>query len=110
MSTTVHYDGADYHITTNNQPRPLVDVILDRSVWRLPTMDELLEGEATTGFIYRGNVYALDDFSINTHIPEASPLKRFSGFMPTSYFDCIAITFVDGDYGDISVIVAHVHW
>lgn len=112
---TASIDGTDYTIVSNGHTRPIVELVFDdNDGWRLPlNEDEYLGGKSlSSGFIYRGEAYALSEFDrAGAHMQQLG----FDGFQSSSYFDGIAVRYYRDEYTDgidydNGIVVAHIHW
>ena len=113
MSTTRTVNGTAYHLTTNRHERETFPVVFDDvEGWRRLTgaewgTDTGNDGEST-GFEYRGNIYALSEFEQAGHDVKA---LGFDGVQGTSYWDAIVVGFFDRDGHELEgVTVGHLSW
>lgn len=80
------------NIKTNNQPRPLLSFCELTRVQQDEVINErgALECDDWKGFVFKGNVYSLDEFTI---LSDGSEEKAagWDGAMGTSYFHAILV-------------------
>lgn len=90
-------------IKTNNQPRDLItyDELTVKQQADLGEL-ELEEVESWKGFVFKGQVYSLDDFTI---YPEGSEEKAlgWDGGMAQSAFHAVVVKIADSDFDSVVV-------
>lgn len=90
-------------IKTNNQPRDLItyDELTVKQQAELGEL-ELEEVESWKGFVFKGQVYSLDDFTI---YPEGSEEKAlgWDGGMAQSAFHAVVVKIADSDFDSVVV-------
>ena len=90
-------------IKTNNQPRDLItyDELTVKQQAELGEL-ELEEVESWKGFVFKGQVYSLDDFTI---YPEGSEEKAlgWDGGMAQSAFHAVVVKIANSDFDSVVV-------
>ena len=90
-------------IKTNNQPRDLItyDELTVKQQAELGEL-ELEEVERWKGFVFKGQVYSLDDFTIH---PEGSEEKAlgWDGGMAQSAFHAVVVKIANSDFDSVVV-------
>ena len=110
MSITRTVNGTTYHVTTNRVPREL------RSWHDIPEVErddfDYIVGEDRLSlrlFEYRGSWYDYYEFE---RAGDDVLALGFDGVQSQSYFDAIAVSYVDRDGYDYEgeIVVGHIHW
>lgn len=90
-------------IKTNNQPRDLItyDELTEKQQAELGEL-ELEEVESWKGFVFKGQVYSLDDFTIYSEGSEEKALG-WDGGMAQSAFHAVVVKIADSDFDSVVV-------
>lgn len=90
-------------IKTNNQPRDLItyDELTEKQQAELGEL-ELEEVESWKGFVFKGQVYSLDDFTIYAEGSEEKALG-WDGGMAQSAFHAVVVKIADSDFDSVVV-------
>jgi hypothetical protein len=101
----------ELQIITNNVPRDIVDAYelneRERTEFDYLNWNAIDAGEDSASFVrYRGELYDLGEFMVNSNMPEFSPLRAWDGHISDSFFSGVVVRYVQepGDF-DVRIVV-----